>query len=315
MSAPLDFLKIFADRLREAGLRFAITSGMACVHYGLQQTTKDSDWILAPEQMDQFRKLLESLEQEMPPWRVSYRPIFGAPLETEYMRNGWTSHISIWDRADSPEHHVDLFAKPPRVNPDELCVDEAGFASRHVVAQMKKTDRDKDWFAVDGLGLQSWLGGESWGPLHIRTAEQLNESWRQCPENHREMLAKRRPLLRFLDQDPTEDTLERLLVMERQVWQCINRERYAIFQRSWKEFYRRWRHSDDTPWPLGGPFAQQHMLLSAAVRQFGLPTDPLGQPGVGQQILQAGLKRAANLTGSTMEELNRVVPPIQELLP
>lgn len=32
MSAPLDFLKIFAGKLREADIRFAITSGMACVH-------------------------------------------------------------------------------------------------------------------------------------------------------------------------------------------------------------------------------------------------------------------------------------------
>ena len=49
MSAPLDFLKIFAGQLREVGIPFAITSGMACVHYGLQQTTKDSDWIIPAE--------------------------------------------------------------------------------------------------------------------------------------------------------------------------------------------------------------------------------------------------------------------------
>ena len=39
MSAPLDFLRIFAGQLRQAGIHFAITSGMACVHYGLQQNT------------------------------------------------------------------------------------------------------------------------------------------------------------------------------------------------------------------------------------------------------------------------------------
>jgi hypothetical protein len=30
MSAPLDFLRIFAGQLRQAGIQFAITSGMAC---------------------------------------------------------------------------------------------------------------------------------------------------------------------------------------------------------------------------------------------------------------------------------------------
>jgi hypothetical protein len=45
---PLEFLYHFRDLLREAGIRFAITSGMACVYYGLQQNTKDSDWIIDP---------------------------------------------------------------------------------------------------------------------------------------------------------------------------------------------------------------------------------------------------------------------------
>jgi len=81
MSGPLDFLKRFAGELRASGVRFAITSGMACVHYGLQQTTKDSDWIVAPENLESFRALLNRLESRTPPWRISYRAIFGAPLE------------------------------------------------------------------------------------------------------------------------------------------------------------------------------------------------------------------------------------------
>ena len=83
-----------AERLRGAGIRFAITSGMACVHYGLQQTTKDSDWVILPEDFTRFRDLLAGLEQESR-WGISYRPIFGAPLESHFMRHGWTSHLLI----------------------------------------------------------------------------------------------------------------------------------------------------------------------------------------------------------------------------
>jgi hypothetical protein len=36
MSGALEFLNIFVARLREAKIRFMITSGMACVHYGQQ---------------------------------------------------------------------------------------------------------------------------------------------------------------------------------------------------------------------------------------------------------------------------------------
>jgi hypothetical protein len=43
--SPLDFLNWFRLELHRAGISFAITSGQACVYFGLQQTTKDSDWI------------------------------------------------------------------------------------------------------------------------------------------------------------------------------------------------------------------------------------------------------------------------------
>lgn len=108
VSAPLDFLRIFAGQLRQAGIRFAITSGMACVHYGLQQNTKDSDWIIPADDLEKLRALLTRLEGELPPWRVSYGQIFDA----SFIAHGWTSHLSIWDYAASVEHKVDIFSKP-----------------------------------------------------------------------------------------------------------------------------------------------------------------------------------------------------------
>jgi hypothetical protein len=97
VSDPLDFLKLFANRLRGAGITFAITSGMACVHYGLQQTTKHSDWIISPEHLDRLRELLLKMDNEQPSWRVWYRPIFGAPLQSTYLGSGWTSHLWMTD--------------------------------------------------------------------------------------------------------------------------------------------------------------------------------------------------------------------------
>jgi len=125
---------------------------MACVHYRLQQTTKDSDWII---------------EGELPPWRISYRQICGAPLEAEFMAHGWTSHLSLWDTAGSVEHKVDIFSKPPRVRSEEMSADAEGWASEHVVAQMKKTDRDKDWPIVDGLGRGLWRHKVPLAVLHL----------------------------------------------------------------------------------------------------------------------------------------------------
>ena len=70
MQTPLEFLDLFRAELRAARIRFAITSGMACIRYGLQQTTKDSDWIVSAAELRQLRGLLEQCEHRLPPWVV-----------------------------------------------------------------------------------------------------------------------------------------------------------------------------------------------------------------------------------------------------
>jgi len=46
MSDPIQFFRSFQSLLRERSLVGVLTSGMACVVYGLQQTAKDTDWIV-----------------------------------------------------------------------------------------------------------------------------------------------------------------------------------------------------------------------------------------------------------------------------
>jgi hypothetical protein len=115
MQTVFDFLNEFRDLLRGAGIRFAITSGMACVRYGLQQTTKDSDWIVEPDDLGKLIELLDASEQRMPPWRVRYRAIFGAPLEREWFEGGWTSHLTIFTSPILSGNNVDWFGRPPRI--------------------------------------------------------------------------------------------------------------------------------------------------------------------------------------------------------
>lgn len=158
MPSALEFYRTFQSLLTERGIRHALTSGMACVEYGIQQTTKDTDWIIDPAALVVLVALLQELEarRSSPPWQVSYRPLFGAPLTENYLSHGWTSHLAIHDAPESPEHHVDLFGKPPRVATSEALEHSInGIAPRLIVAQMKKTDRDKDWPMVAALSQQA----------------------------------------------------------------------------------------------------------------------------------------------------------------
>jgi len=316
MSAPLDFLRIFAGQLRQASVPFAITSNWACVRYGFHEGTKDSDWIIPADDLAALRELLSRLEGELPPWRVSYRQICGAPLDAEWMAHGWTSHLSIWDSAASVEHKVDIFSKPPRVKPEEIQTDAEGWATRHVVAQMKRTDRDKDWPILQGLGQQLWERGHALALLHLVDSEGLIAAWPSATPAIRAATAARRPLLRALDATPPPEQLdvERLLAVERLVWERVNEHRHGRYTRAWKDFYRQWRKEEGWEWVTSEPFWLQHRRLAEAARRHGLPPNPLADASK-EQLVSTAIVEVAKLAAASEKEIAQVLPPVDELLP
>jgi hypothetical protein len=314
MSQPLSFLYVFRDLLRDAGIRFAITSGMACVYYGLQQTTKDSDWIVDPADLERLREVLEARQRSVPSWRIGYRTVFGAPLHAEWMAHGWTSHILVQDQALGLEHHLDFFGRPPRVV--TWAADADGFADREVVAMMKRTDRERDWPIVDGLGWQ--LAEPGSGPglslVHVQDAQRLQDLWGRASAQERAVAAARRPMLLKIEADPDPDHLEGWIRLERLVWQCANRERHGRYQHAWKEFYRRWRLEPEWQWPTGESFERQHPRVVDAAHRHGLPPDPLA--GIDPaQLLQVAIARAAAIGLTSVDRVQSVAPPLQQVLP
>ena len=312
MSTPLEFVKSFRSQLQVAGIEAALTSGLACVHYGLQQSTKDSDWIIKAQNLAGLRSFLAKKEGELPPWRVSYRQICGAPLEAEYLRNGWSSHLGVWDEAASPEHHLDFFSAPPRVK--EAISDSDGWCSREVVAMMKKTDREKDWPMVDGLGWQMASIGEGQALVHVQDETRLLGLWRAASPLEKLSASARRPLLRLLDREHEPDAIFALVRTERAIWECVNQERYGAYQTTWKAFYRRWRAEEDWHWPTEEAFDSQHKRLVEAATKHALPADPIGDIGK-TQLLERALRRASIRTGAPPERIAELSPPAAELLP
>ena len=49
MASPIQFYRNFQALMQQHDIRHVLTSGMACVEYGIQQNTKDTDWIIHPE--------------------------------------------------------------------------------------------------------------------------------------------------------------------------------------------------------------------------------------------------------------------------
>jgi hypothetical protein len=90
------FYEGLVTRARRRRIACAITSGMACVAFGVAQATKVCDLLCAPEGADKFLGLLEeaSLRGHLPTYRGHLTP----PLDARWLRGGWTSHF-VWDAA------------------------------------------------------------------------------------------------------------------------------------------------------------------------------------------------------------------------
>jgi len=308
---PLNFLAWLRAELRRAGIRFLLTSGQACVFYGIQQTTKDSDWIVALDDIEKLRGLLAGWDRAGA-CRAEYRSICGAPLDRTYLGYGWTSHLTVVEQATGTEHHVDIFGKPPRVEQWETDRENGEIASRHVVGQMKKTDRDKDWPIVFSLGRQMLERGDWRGVLHLQDAGALVDVWPHVPHRERRELIRQRPLLAMIETSP--DRLRRAIAIERTVWIAINQARYTCYQRPWKEFYRRWRRQPDMQWPLAAGFEQQHEVLVTACAEHQLPVNPFDEQ-VRRAAHAQARKDAAEIMAASSAELDEIVPSIDVLLP
>jgi hypothetical protein len=316
MSSPIEFYRTFQAQLRGRSITGLLTSGMACVEYGLQQNTKDTDWIIAPADSEKLVELFGELERGVSGanWRISYRGLFGAPLDPEYLAGGWTSHLVAFDHPESAERHLDFFGRPPRVGDAWSAGAVAGIASRDVVARMKKTDRPKDWPLVNALAIQAHYAGDPGAVIHLRDPLILREAWQQATPATRAAAAAERPLLDVLD-GVDDRQLERLLLVEEMLWQCVNRERYVVYQRAWKDFYRAWQRDQVGDWPTAEPFSQQHRRVSAAVREHGLPPAPLGTLAARQAVYDRGRERAAALTAAPSREMEMVAMPLIMILP
>ena len=127
-------------QLRSRNVVCGITSGMACVHYRVAESTKDCDILCLPAGFDALLKLLS--ETPLDGLACHYRGNLSPPLDERWHRGGWTSHFT-WGRGPT-EITLDVFGRALRAaEPWEA--ELAGlYVSPHIVAQMKRTDRDKD---------------------------------------------------------------------------------------------------------------------------------------------------------------------------
>lgn len=210
------------------GITCAITSGMACVHFGVAATTKDCDVLCTPGKAGDFRDLIAgtALHDLLPTYRGNLSP----PLDTRWMRGGWTSHFT-W-KTKPEETCLDVFGIAPRGSSPWEQQLHGLYASRHIVAEMKRTNRDKDWPFITALGIKLLKEDDVRGCLHLYEVPPLLNAVksRAIPP----WMIEARPSLQLaLTADPR---LEAALHAEQTFWHRLDACRIRLYERALRPY-------------------------------------------------------------------------------
>jgi hypothetical protein len=221
------------DEFNAGRLRAILSSGQAVVLYRLAIMSKDGDWILR-EDGEALAHVIDTLARH----GARYR--FGAPLDLRWMAHGWSSHFEFEDTG--LRLRCDFVTRPPRVSPRELHAlweapvqMEAPVVSLPVLAELKKTNREKDYAVIGELARQ--MAEPRLELQYSRSALDLMRLGAEHPALAREEAA-RRPLLARLGADREE--VERLLDRERRELIRKNEERLDRYLRAASAWGAEW---------------------------------------------------------------------------
>ncbi len=278
---------------QERGIPCAITSGMACVHFGVAATTKDCDVLCLAEKSDDFRALVA--ETKLRGLLPNYRGNISPPLDARWMRGGWTSHFT-W-KTKPEETCLDIFGIAPRGSSaweDQL----AGIYARYnVVAEMKRTNRAKDWPFATALGGAMLAEGDLKGWLHLYDLDVLRSSLRR--EEIPPARLTDRPLLRLA---PFDDGLrvKRILMAEQVFWSELDEIRVRIFQKFLRPYVSAVRRESIGRRDL--EVETSHAIRLACAEQH-LPQRPLRDYGLGRMLEEAKANVAATVGPDVLDWL------------
>jgi hypothetical protein len=149
----------------------------------------------------------------------------------------------------------------------------------NLVAEMKRTHRDKDWPYVTALGARMLAAGDALGWLHIYDENLLRDF--NKTGKHAAALCRRRPVLELAaDHDPR---LRAALRAEIEYWHELDRVRMRIYEQAVRPYLVAVRKSRLRP---DAALSDQHNLRVRCAEKW-LPTNPVHDYGITRMISEA----------------------------
>lgn len=142
------YLKLHKEFV-DAGAEVLISSGQACVVFGIATFSKDGDWIIRENERS-CAAVLKVLGRHAAVYRL------GAPLALDWLRLGLTSHFEF-QASDGLRMRVDICSRPPRVPDVERMWKRAVRAEGidvvdlESLVRLKQTRRMRDYAMVGAL--------------------------------------------------------------------------------------------------------------------------------------------------------------------
>jgi hypothetical protein len=304
-SAELQFFyQELVRKLRDRGVVCAITSGLACVYYGLAETTKDCDLLCHAGSFDQLLEMLETTHIDGAQCR--YRGNISPPLDARWHRGGWTSHFEWFTKPDMAL--LDVFGRALRESSpweEELI---GLYAGPQTVAEMKRTNRDKDWSFITALGVRMIESGDDRGWLNIFNKDTLAELLvtNKCPP----AMTAQRPALRLATEGDAR--MAGALSAERRFWEELDRGRIQILEGSLRPYVsavRKARSGREVS------LREDHAIRIECATKH-LAVNPLGDYGVWRYIAETkeSLVQTAVIPGEALTWLPDVTKYFKWLL-
>ncbi|MGO9200922.1 MAG: hypothetical protein ACLQM8_10340 [Limisphaerales bacterium] len=274
------FYEGLVSRARSRGITCGITSGMACVAFGVAQATKDCDLLCAADAAGELFKVLgeASLGGQTPTYRGPLTP----PLDSRWLRGGWTSHF-VWD-TPGVEAYLDIFGVAPRGSSPWEAELQGSYAGPHTVAEMKRTNRERDWPVATALGVKLLEAGDPRGWLHLFNYHVLVQTVRKL-RPPAAMIALR-PALALLAE--ADERLELALKGEVEFWNRLDQLRLKVYARAVRAYMLAVKADKRSFAPS---LAAQHQVRLEHAEQL-LPVSPLRQYGIQRLIDQAQAQAA-----------------------
>lgn len=266
------FTSLLAE-LNTRNIRHTVIGGRAAIHYKLAEFTKDFDLSVCSQAGNELVEILSNLPQ--PVVRVSYRLGLSAPLSSIWGAKGWTSHFEITSHSPLKEgetDRLDVFLSLPRVL--STLHESLPHYHLHILAETKKTQREKDWSFVEAFGRKILEAGNPTGFIHLFDANYLRELMVRGMVPSQRILALRPSLKALIASDPK---LDFALLVEKTFWQKYDRERLNLYRGVGKEYWSKVRLA--APEMVEQSLAVQHQQLLTLAQQY-LPHDPFSRSSV-----------------------------------